>query len=274
MESQKKKSPGVIHRARRDVTSKGTAEHRTPSVQSRVRASFRPFIMPLLLLFCTVFYYFGELVNWTAWDALRSEFFYGVHDVHRLLFLVPIIYAGYNARVKGAVIVTLVSFVIFLPRAFFISPFPDPLLRMVLFTIAAGLIGSLTGVIRNQADRVKQLHVVVEDERNKLLNIIDSMADGILITGPNFEIRFMNSVMVKDFGDGTGLPCYKHIHKLDTHCEHCMIPDVINNKEVGKWKCGLDGNRDYEIVAAPYIDTDGVVCQLSIFRKVAGSKNV
>src|SRR4030042_1154454 len=274
MESQKRKGPVVIRRARQDEPSKGTAEHKTPSAQSRIRASFRPFILPLLLLFCTVFYYFGELVNWTAWDALRSEFFYGVHDVHRLLFLAPIIYAGYNARVKGAVIVTLVSFVIFLPRAFFISPFPDPLLRMVLFTITAGLIGSLTGVIRNQADRVKQLHVVMEDERNKLLNIIDSMTDGILITGPDFEIRFMNSIMVKNFGEGTGLPCYKHLHKLDAPCEQCMIPNVIDNKEIGKWECRLDDNRVYEIVAAPYVDIDGVVCQLSIFRKVAGSKNV
>ncbi|UCH50540.1 MAG: hypothetical protein JSV54_05835 [Chloroflexota bacterium] len=213
-------------------------------------------------------------MNWAAWNALRNEFFYGVHDVHRLLFLVPIIYAGYNARVKGAVIVTLVSFVIFLPRAFFISPFPDPLLRMVLFTVTAGLIGSLIGVIRDQADRVRKLHIVVEDERNKLLNIIDSMADGILVTGPDFEIRFMNSVMVKDFGDGIGLPCYKHLHKLDVPCEQCMIPKVINNKEIGKWACGLGDSRAYEIVAAPYIDIDGVVCQLSIFRKVAGSKNV
>jgi len=274
MELRKKKGPAVLRRARQGEPSKDMTEHKTPSVQSRINASFRPFILPLLLLFCTLFYYFGELANWAAWDALRKEFFYGVHDIHRLLFLAPIIYAGYYGRVKGAVIVTLVSFVIFLPRAFFISPFPDPLLRMVLFTIVAGLIGSMTGVIRNQADRVKQLHVIVEEERNKLLNIIDSMADGVLITGPDFKIRFMNSIMVKDFGEGTGLPCYKYLHKLDAPCEECMIPDVINNKEIGKWECKSDDKRTYEVVAAPYTDTDGVVCQLSIFRKVAGSKNV
>lgn len=274
MELWKKKGPAVLRDARQDEPRKDMAEHQKPSAQSRINASFRPFILPLLLLFCTLFYYFGELANWAAWDALRGEFFYGVHDIHRLLFLAPIVYAGYYGRVKGAVIVTLVSFAIFLPRAFFISPFPDPLLRMVLFTIVAGLIGSMTGVIRNQADRVKQLHVVVEDERNKLLNIIDSMADGILITGPDFKIRFMNSAMVKRFGDGTGLPCYQHMHKLDAPCGHCMIPEVINNNEIGKWECRFDDDSAYEIVAAPYIDTDGVVCQLSIFRKVAGSKNV
>ena len=57
------------------------------------RTTFRLFILPLLLVFCTLFYYFGELVEWAAWDALRSNFFYGIHDVHRLLFLMPIAYA-------------------------------------------------------------------------------------------------------------------------------------------------------------------------------------
>ena len=79
---------------------------------------FRVFTLPLLLVFCTLFYYFGELADWAAWEALRREFFYGIHDIHRLLFLAPIIYAGYFGRVKGAIIVTLISFVIFMPRAF------------------------------------------------------------------------------------------------------------------------------------------------------------
>ena len=116
------------------------------------KRSFRIFILPLLLVFCTLFYYFGELVDWAAWETLRLRFFYGIHDIHRLLFLAPIIYAAYTARVKGAVIVTLVTLMIFLPRAFFVSPFPDPLLRMVLFTVAAGTIGVLTGILKNRSD--------------------------------------------------------------------------------------------------------------------------
>ncbi len=58
------------------------------------KAAIKPFIIPLLLVFGAVFYYFGELVDWAAWDALRLSFFYGVHDVHRMFFLVPITCAG------------------------------------------------------------------------------------------------------------------------------------------------------------------------------------
>jgi len=239
------------------------------------RATFRLFILPLLLVFCALFYYFGELVEWAAWDVLRSNFFYSVHDIHRLLFLAPIIYAGYMARVKGALIVTMVAFIVFLPRAFFISPYPDPLLRMLLFVIFAGVIGVLVGVIRNQSVRSQQLEAMVTTERDKLLKIVGGMADGVVITGPDYRIRFMNSKMVVAFGEGTGLTCYKHLHNLDAPCQQeCHIPEVINNEEIGKWECSSPSGRTYEVVAAPYVDTDGTVCQLSIFRDITQRKYI
>ncbi len=237
------------------------------------KVTFRPFIMPLLLALCALFYYFGELIDWAAWDILRSNFFYGVHDIHRLLFLAPIIYAGYIARVKGAVIITLVSFIIFLPRAFFISPYPDPLLRMVLFVVFAGIIGTLVGTIRNQTIRSQQLEATLIIERDKLLKIMDGMADGVAITGPDYIIRLMNTKMVEFFGEGTGLTCYKHLRNLDAPCQQeCRIPDVINNEEIGKWECSFPDGRTYEVMAAPYVDTDGTVCQISIFRDITQRK--
>jgi PAS domain-containing protein len=205
---------------------------------------------------------------------LRLNFFYGIHDIHRLLFLAPIIYAGYTARVKGAVIITLVSFVIFLPRAFFISPFPDPLLRMIIFTIFAGVIGILVGTIRNQVIRSQQLEATLSSERDKLLGIVDGMADGVIITGADYRIRFMNANMVKEYGDGTGAPCYEHLHKVNAPCKpDCKILDVINSGEIRKWECEFPDGRIYEIVAAPYVDTDGTVCQISIFRDITQRQN-
>ncbi len=237
---------------------------------NRARA-YQPFILPLLLIICTIFYYFGELVDWAAWDALRASFFYGVHDVHRLLFLAPIVYAGYNARVRGAIIITLVSLIIFLPRAFFISPYPDPMLRMILFTVVAGIMGCLVARIRNEQERYRNLQQVARGERDKMLSIIDGMADGTMITGPDYRIRFMNSNMVRDFGDGTGATCYEHMHKVHAPSEcsqGCKILDVIKNGQIEIWKCEFPDGKSYEVVAAPYVDTDGVVCQLSIFRNV------
>ncbi len=232
--------------------------------------AYKPFILPVLLIIGAIFYYFGELVDWAAWDGLRASFFYSVHDVHRLLFLVPIIYAGYTARIRGAIIVTLLSLIIFLPRAFFISPYPDPMLRMLLFVIIAGAIGYLVARLRNEQDRYRSLQEAVQGERDKMLSIIDGMADGVMITGPDYKIRFMNASLVKDFGEGAGAACYTHLHKVNAPFEcspDCKILDVINSGRIKNWKCEFPDGRTYEIVATPYIDK-GVICQLSIFRNV------
>jgi PAS domain-containing protein len=229
----------------------------------------RPLIIFPLLGICSLFYYFGELVDWAAWEPLRLNFFYGIHDVHRLLFLVPIAYAGYTARVKGAVIVTLISFLIFLPRAFFISPYPDPLLRMVLFVVFAGVIGTLVGIIRNQSQRTQQLEASVNCEREKLLKILDGMADGIIITDRDYKIRYMNSKMVDIFGNGIGSACYQHLRKLEAPCQQdCRLLDVITHHKVERWQCIFPDEKAYEVVAAPYIDTDGSTCQISAFRDI------
>jgi PAS domain-containing protein len=234
------------------------------------RLTFTPFILPLLLVVCTLFYYFGELVDWAAWESLRASFFYSIHDVHRLLFLAPIIYAAYTARVRGAVIVTLVSFVIFLPRAFFISPFPDPLLRMAIFTVFAGVVGVLVGVVRNQAERAGKLEASVKVQRDQVLRIMDNMPDGIVITGPDYTVRFTNAVMKKGFGEGVGLSCYAYLRAKTEPCrEDCRLAAVINEGKTQRWVCPARDSRSYEVIANPYLASDGAICQVAAFREIS-----
>ena len=164
----------------------------------------RFYILLLLFALCTLLYYFGELIDLAGWTALRWQFLYGVHDVHRLFFLAPIIYAGHSFRVKGAVIITLAAFIVFLPRSLIVSPFPDPMLRMVLFTIVAGFMGCFTGVIRNEAERRSYLEALIRSERDRFLGMLERMEDGVMIVGPDYRIRFMNPSMVREFGDGVG----------------------------------------------------------------------
>ena len=76
------------------------------------------FVLTAFFLACTLIYYFGELVDVAGWTALHWQIFYMVHDFQRLLFLIPILYAAYNFRLTGAFVATLISFIIFLPRAY------------------------------------------------------------------------------------------------------------------------------------------------------------
>lgn len=129
------------------------------------RSPLRLFILLLLMVFCMIFYYFGELIDWAAWDVLRVNFFYGVHDIHRLLFLAPIIYSAHLFGMRATVIITIIAMMTFLPRALLISPYPDPLLRMIVFTIIAGTLGYLVAVVRRETKRRIQLEEMLKEKQ-------------------------------------------------------------------------------------------------------------
>jgi hypothetical protein len=188
--------------------------------------------------------------------------------VHRLLFLAPIIYAAYTARVKGAVIITLVSFIIFLPRAFFISPFPDPLLRMSLFTVFAGVVGVLVGVIRNQAERAGKLEAVMAAQRDRSRLMMDTLPEGVVVIGPDHIVRFTNRTMRKDFGDGIGSTCYKYLSGAAAPCPECRLMETVRGGVTPGWVCPASGGRSYQMLAAPYLDEDGTACQIATLREI------
>ena len=199
------------------------------------------------------------------------KFFDSVHDIHRLLFLAPIIYAGYYGRTKGAILITLVVLVIFLPRALIISPYPDPTLRAVLFTIIAGALGVLTGVLRNESERRSHLEAALRSERDRLREILEKMGNGVAIIGPDYKVRFLNSSMVADFGQGEGEYCHQYLHRRSTPCEACKLPGVLTGK-VERWEYDVSDGRTYEVLASPFVDSDEVLCQLVSFRDITARK--
>jgi len=274
MMSQQSNTLTSSDQIRKDEVDKPGVGRQTILVVLISRNSYSYYFLFLLFGCCTILYYFGELVDFFGWEALRWEFFYSVHDIHRLLFFAPIIYAGYVFGIKAAVIITIVAIMALLPRALFISPFPDPLLRTVLFIIVAGIMGYLTAKVRSESERRRRLEAQLISERDKLLGILERMEDGVFITGPDYRIRFMNPSMVKDFGEGIGSYCYEYLYKFDAPCQQiCKLPDVINGA-IERWEYSFPDGRTYELLASPYVDSDGTVCQLATFRNSTQRKKV
>ncbi len=234
-------------------------------LKSRNACSF--YLVFLMWGFCTLFYYFGELVDLMGWKPLRLGFFYSVHDFHRLLFLVPIIYASYVFGMKAAAIITIITFMSFLPRALLISPFPDPLLRMILFIIIAGIIAYLTARVRSESERRSYLETTLRSERDRLLDILRRMKDGVLMIGPYYRIRFMNQSMLEDFGEGLNSCCYQYLYGYNKPCrENCELERVIRGNVIRREYNTPDG-RNYEVIASPFEDSEATICQLTVFRR-------
>lgn len=380
----------------------------------RSRRSVDFIIVILLLVFCTLFYYLGELVDFAGWAAARWSFLYTVHDLHRLLFLSPIIYAGYAFRVRGGVLVTLIAFVLMMPRALFISTYPDPMVRVVIFAIFALTVALLTGMARNQAGKSARLHEqqqdiyrqlqqseeryrqlfenaydaiwahdmdgnvisaneaatrfngfkvedlshtkarsslteeslrlanevrtrllrgetveqpyeqrvvsrkgkvavlklttslvrvdgkpvgfqhiardvtrelkeeerrgylekLLKEDRDRFFGILERMKDGVFIIGSDYKIRFMNPTMVAEFGKGTGTFCYEHLHGFDSPCDQiCKLPLVLKGS-TERWEYNFSDGRTYEVVASPFVDSDGAACQVATVRNITQRKQV
>ena len=70
--------------------------------------------------------------RWFPWlkEVFTTEF---IHDLHRSLFLIPLLYAGAVFRLRGAIIAWLVFLAAVLPRALYFSPYPDSLARTLTF---------------------------------------------------------------------------------------------------------------------------------------------
>ena len=226
-------------------------------------------ILGLLLGCCSAFYYFGEIVDFAGWESLRWSFFYTVHDIHRLLFLIPIVYAGWALGARAAILTTVISVGVCLPRALFISPYPDPILRPVLFILIAGTLGHLAAKARSTLKQRSYLEATLRREIDRLSAISEGMAEGILIIGPDHRIRYFNRSMRRDFGEITGSPCcYQYLRGLDGPCaDICKLPEVMHGA-VTHCEYELPNGRIYDVLASPYVDSDGVVCQLSSFRDV------
>jgi DNA-binding winged helix-turn-helix (wHTH) protein len=158
-----------------------TLSHATPLTWLKTRNFYRLSMLALLFGICTLFYYFGELVTFAGWEALRWKVFYDVHDIHRLLFFVPIMYACYFFGFKAMSAVTAASLLVFLPRAIFISPFSDAIPRSLIFVVAAGCLCYFIRMMRHRLQGYNDVEAVIRREKNNFVGVQKRIGDRVFI---------------------------------------------------------------------------------------------
>jgi len=106
-----------------------------------------------------------DIASWVPWlrDLFTAEF---IHDLHRALFLIPLLYAGAVFRLKGIIVCWLVFLAAVMPRALYFSPYPDSIARTVTFALMALLAGVLIALERNHRQREREARVKLETVHN------------------------------------------------------------------------------------------------------------
>jgi len=127
------------------------------SPQSDARGVRSPhfWIITALIAFGALLYYADQTPLVSIWP-FKHSFFTSVHDLHRTLFFIPIIYAALVFRVRGSLIVSFAFLCVVLPRALLFSSYPDPLVRPLLFVTFAVFISLLMATQLNRVEKERK----------------------------------------------------------------------------------------------------------------------
>ncbi|MFC2105476.1 sensor histidine kinase [Candidatus Bipolaricaulota bacterium] len=115
----------------------------------------------------TVLYY-AEQLGLARYLPGFTGFFAMVHDLHRGLFFIPIIYASLVFRMLGGAVLSLLFLLVILPRALAFSPYPHSMARAIAFFISATLISRLITALLERVKRERAAQAQLADLHDEL----------------------------------------------------------------------------------------------------------
>ncbi len=120
--------------------------------------------------------------------------------------------------------------------------------------------------------RRKQAEEALLREKDNLVRVFEAIQDGIYVVDQQYNIQYVNPVLVKDFGPYEGRKCYKYFHDQEKACSWCKNRDVFAGKTV-RWEWySLKSQRTYDLIDTPLKNADGSLSKLEIFRDITERK--
>jgi signal transduction histidine kinase len=158
--------PKSVPRRRLNRLAIGVINRLPENQVSRSVRSPHFWIIVAVMAVLTLIYYAGS----TPLAQLGSFFTDAFpHDLHRVLFLIPIIYAAVTFRLRGALGASLVFLCVVLPRTFY-SPYAAPLVRPLIFILVTAIIGVLAAVLMDRIDEEREITRRLRESQEQLVH--------------------------------------------------------------------------------------------------------
>ena len=127
-----------------------------------------------------------------------------------------------------------------------------------------------TGLVAVARDITEQAQAeeTLRIERDNLKNIFEAMNDGIYIVDQEYNIEYVNPVLVNEFGAYEGRKCYAYFHDRDDVCPWCKNPDVFAGKTVHWEWTSAKNQKTYDLIDTPLQNHNGSISKLEIFRDI------
>jgi len=120
----------------------------------------------------------------------------------------------------------------------------------------------------------RQMGESLRQERDKMLNLLGSMEDGVHIVNQQNDIEYVNPPLIKEFGSFEGMKCYEYFHDRDGICPWCKNHDVFAGKTV-RWEWySFKNQKTYDLIDTPLRNYDGSISKLEIFRDITDRKRM
>jgi PAS domain-containing protein len=109
-------------------------------------------------------------------------------------------------------------------------------------------------------------------EKNKLINILNGMEDGIYIVNQQYDIEYLNPSMKREYRYLKSSKCYKSLFRREAVCPWCKIKEVLKGNKV-RWEWYCQKNRkSFDCFAAPLLNPDGSISKLEILHDITKLK--
>ncbi|MHA1931425.1 MAG: PAS domain S-box protein [Promethearchaeota archaeon] len=126
---------------------------------------------------------------------------------------------------------------------------------------------------RKQAEqRIQESEKKTKDERDNLLNMLNSMEDGVYIINEHFEIEYVNPSLKKEFGPIENKKCYEYFQGISEPCPSCKTQEKTTQGSIRwEWDSPIT-KKYYELIATPLKRLDGSYSKLVIFHDITKRK--
>jgi len=113
---------------------------------------------------------------------------------------------------------------------------------------------------------------MIGDAKSNITSIFETLVDGVYIIDTNYNIEFMNDVMLSDYGQGVGRKCYDLFHGEKDICAWCQAGKVFEGKTVRRDSHDRKLDKIFDIIEFPLKGSDGTISKVSIFRDITETK--
>ncbi len=111
------------------------------------------------------------------------------------------------------------------------------------------------------------------DKKTKLIAaILEAFEDGIYVMNQDLVVEYMNSAMIKQFGDGVGKKCHQILNQTDEKCPWCKSEEVLEGKSIRREVHVPLIDKTYYLIEIPLENEDGTRSKLSIYRDLSERK--